>query len=140
MAERYLVGLMSGTSADGIDAVLAKIDNVNTLEVLDTLFCPYSENLRHKINQEAFAKKISQCSDSPLHEELAEHYADACLRVIQKFGIDKKLVSAVANHGQTVRHEPNANPAFSLQLGDPQKIANITGLLTIAEFRQTDAD
>lgn len=138
MAEKLIIGMMSGTSADGIDAVLARFTSPNKVEIINTLYRDYPLPIRDRINQIAHEQTLSSCADTPLNDELASHYADICLELIQQSGINKQDIRAVANHGQTVRHEPNATPPYSLQLGNPQLIANKTGLLTVANFRQAD--
>ncbi len=137
-AEKMIVGLMSGTSVDGIDAALVRVSTEHSVEVIETLFTPFNESLRQQINQIAFSNEIERCEDSDLHQILAEHYATASLNLIQKSGFEKSSINAIANHGQTVRHEPNAENPFSIQLGDPQQIADATGIITIAQFRQAD--
>ena len=142
-AELY-IGLMSGTSVDGIDAALVEISSPDTLNVVETQFTPFDDQLRQKINQLAQTNwnihddKLTRCCDSKLHTELAKNYAEASLRLLTKANKQPSDITAIANHGQTVRHEPNASPPFSLQLGDGQRIANLTRIKTITQFRQAD--
>lgn len=138
MTSKLFIGMMSGTSVDGIDAALVRINSVNQLNVIDTQFTEFDSSLRDEINAIAQAKELQNCHNTNLHQRLAEHYAQAAIALIHKAGLNRGDISAVANHGQTVRHEPNATPPFSLQLGDPQLIANKTGILTVANFRQAD--
>ena len=133
------IGLMSGTSVDGIDATLVEIKSSSNLKVIETLFTPFDDDLRHKINSQALNNEhLKQCLDSELHVELCQHYAQASLNLIKKAGVKPSDICAIANHGQTVKHEPNAHQPFSLQLGDPQLIANQTNITTIGYFRQDD--
>ncbi len=138
------IGLMSGTSVDGIDAALVEIESINSIRVIETEFTPFDDTLRTQINELAqtnwniHSDKLRQCSDTPLHKQLANYYANASLSILTKSNIKATQITAIANHGQTVRHEPNASPAFSLQLGDGQLIANQTGIRTITQFRQAD--
>ena len=142
-AELY-IGLMSGTSVDGIDAALVEISSANAVNVIETQFTPFNKQLRDNINQLAqtnwniHGDKLTQCSDSELHTQLAQDYANASLALLSKANKLPSDIIAIANHGQTVRHEPNANPPFSLQLGDGQLIANLTNIKTITQFRQAD--
>ena len=135
---------MSGTSVDGIDAALVSIPSQNSITVVETLFTPFQDKLRNQINALAqtnwniHGQSLTKCSDSELHHQLAQNYADASLALLRKANIKPSQVCAIANHGQTVRHEPNATPPFSLQLGDAQLIANKTGIRTIGQFRQAD--
>jgi anhydro-N-acetylmuramic acid kinase len=135
------IGLMSGTSVDGIDAALVEFESSKQLTVLATHFTPFDADLRAEINSLAHANSaLLRCADSPLHDQLAQHYAAASLALIEQSGVSTSEITGIANHGQTVRHEPNASPPFSLQLGNPQIIANLTGVTTYAQFRQADLE
>lgn len=133
-----IIGLMSGTSVDGIDAALVEFTSDKQLKVIETQFTPFEQGLREQINALALKADIQSVDETPLHTELAEHYAQASLSLLAKSGHKPDDISAIANHGQTVRHEPNASPPYSLQLGDGQLIANRTGITTITQFRQAD--
>lgn len=138
MSTKLILGLMSGTSADGIDAALVEFNSTSDLSVIKTGFTPFNAELRDRINELAHLNQIERCEDSELHEELAKLYAKASLELIETANLEPRAINAIANHGQTVRHEPNAEPPFSLQLGNAQTIADRTGVLTIGNFRQAD--
>jgi len=138
VSELY-IGLMSGTSVDGIDATLVEIRSISDISVIDTQFTAFDAELRAEINAVALNNTgLTCCSDSSLHRRLANNYSQAVLNLIKKSGSNTREIRAIANHGQTVRHEPNATPPLSLQLGDPQLIANKTQIPTIGHFRQAD--
>lgn len=133
------IGLMSGTSIDGIDAALVSFDSVNRLNVVETLFTEFSKETRNEIYHTAQNNtQLYNNDDSPLHQTLAPIYALACQNLLTKAGIPKSRISGIANHGQTVKHEPGATPPYSLQLGDGQMLANLTGIATYTQFRQAD--
>ena len=139
--DKFYIGLMSGTSVDGIDAALVCFESSSNFKVIETQFTPYPSDIRSQINDSALNNSLLyQNEDSPLHNSLAALYAQASNELIAKAGIDKNSVLAIANHGQTVRHEPNASKPFSLQLGDGQIIADKTGIQTITQFRQADIE
>lgn len=139
MAEELFIGLMSGTSVDGIDAALVSFDSNNRLRVIETLFTEFDIEIRKKINQAAQNNEhLRTNQDSPLHQLLAPVYASACITLLAKAGIPSSKISGIANHGQTVKHEPQAKPPYSLQLGDGQTIADLTGIKTYTQFRQAD--
>ncbi len=139
MKNELYIGLMSGTSIDGIDAALVSFESAEQLSVIDTLFCEFSEDVRQQINHAAQNNStLFRNQDSALHQSLAPLYAKAVEKLIAKAGVSREQISGVANHGQTVKHEPNAEPPYSLQLGDGQIIADLTGIVTYSQFRQAD--
>jgi len=139
MREEFFIGLMSGTSLDGIDAVLVGFENANKIRLIETHFFGFQSSLREKIHTTAQNNThLLINEDSELHQELSPVYAQACDELLSKANIDRNSIRAIANHGQTVKHEPNATPPYSLQLGDGQLIANLTNIKTICQFRQAD--
>lgn len=133
------VGLMSGTSMDGIDAALVEFESSTNFRLLKSSFTPFAKDIKNRIAHTAQNNQKLSCNeDSPLHSELAILYSNAAIELIEETGLSKHSIKAIANHGQTVKHEPNQRPALSLQLGDGQIIANRTGIQTICQFRQAD--
>ena len=139
---RRIVGLMSGTSLDGIDAVLAEIAGgipFTSLRVHDFFTRPYTAAERARIAGLLRA-------DLPLPELLAanvwlgEIFAEAALQVIAQAGFTPAEIDAVASHGQTIWHIPprDGQPGATLQIGEPAVIAERTGRLTVADFRPRD--
>lgn len=138
-AEELFIGLMSGTSIDGIDAALVAFDSARRLRLVETQFTEFDNNIRAAISDAAQNNlKLTRNEDSALHKSLAPLYAAACQTLLAKAKIPSGMVSGIANHGQTVKHEPGASPPYSLQLGDGQIIANLTGIKTYTQFRQAD--
>ena len=138
-AKQIFIGLMSGTSLDGIDAVIVEFTSQYDFKLVASDFTPYPEQLRQEINAEAQNNLYLLANeDSKLHDSLASVYADACERIIKKSGLEKACITGIANHGQTVKHEPLAKPAYSLQLGNGQLIADLTNLDVFSQFRQAD--
>lgn len=130
------LGLMSGTSMDGIDAVLVSFPG-DRVQIHATHSISYPEDIRHRLTQ------LSQNQGTP--DELGEldHivgslFAEAATLTIDKAGITSSEVSAIGSHGQTLRHQPRGNTPFSLQIGDPNLIAERTGITTVADFRRRD--
>lgn len=123
------VGLMSGTSADGVTAVLARFEGkrVETVRLLTT---PYSSPLKRLVLD---APHLKTPELSRLNFALGEAFAEAALSIIGK---SKPLV--IGSHGQTVWHGPEAEPANTLQLGEPSVIAERTGVTVVADFRPRD--
>lgn len=142
--EELFIGLMSGTSIDGIDAALVAFKPSGALSgvklrVVETLFSKFEKATRDEISHAAQNNlDLKHNEDSPLHKSLAPLYASACKNLLAKANVAAASISGIANHGQTVKHEPDAIPAYSLQLGDGQLLADLTGIKTITQFRQAD--
>lgn len=134
---QYYVGLMSGTSMDGLDAVLVKFEQQRP-----QFIAHYSEPLPPHL-----AATLHQLCQ-PNHHEL-HHYAQAdrdfaiyAAQVVQRLLQQQQLtagdIAAIGSHGQTVRHQPFAEPSYTLQLGDPNTLASLTGIAVVADFRRKD--
>lgn len=134
----YYIGLMSGTSMDGIDAALVSFSEAG-LELHATHVTPYPQSLRDALLtaiQEPLEVELDQSGE--LHRRVGECFRDAALALIERGGVDPADVQAIGSHGQTIRHQPDADPPFSLQIGDPKVISAGTTITTIANFRQAD--
>ena len=137
MTDHY-IGLMSGTSMDGIDAVVASFDDTG-MNIVATHERPYAETLRH-----ALLKAVATPMDQPLDNigsldrQVGECFRDAALEVLEKSGLSAKEIRAIGSHGQTVRHQPDAVTPYTLQIGNPDIVAAGTGITTVADFRSAD--
>jgi anhydro-N-acetylmuramic acid kinase len=130
------LGLISGTSADGIDAALLRFDPVPTLLAACTF--AFSEDLRSRLLGLMHAESLPIDAFGELDAEVGEAFAAAALALLVDAGVAPAAVVAIGSHGQTVRHRPrNAHP-FTLQIGDPNRIAERTGIATVADFRRRD--
>ncbi len=134
----YYVGLMSGTSMDGIDAALVSFGDAN-VDIHATHSEPYPKDL-----QDALLTAIREPLDvaldpsGELDRKVGECFRDAALAVIDKSGIARQEIVAIGSHGQTLRHQPNAIEPFSLQIGNAKIIATGTSTATVANFREAD--
>jgi anhydro-N-acetylmuramic acid kinase len=137
MGDLY-IGLMSGTSMDGIDAAVVDIGE-SRIEILHTRHQPYPPELRDDL-MAAISVPLSE--ELPRLDDLQRHtgecFRDAALALLQDAGVDAGTVTAIGSHGQTLRHQPNVERPFTLQIGDPGIIANGTGVTTVADFRSDD--
>ena len=136
--EKLIVGLMSGTSMDGIDAALVRFGD-HRCELLATHSEDYPESLRSKLlaasrNPGDFVVD----SIGSLDRWVGECFSGAALTVITAAGIDNRRIDAIGSHGQTIRHQPRADRPFTMQIGDPNIIAAMTGITTVADFRRRD--
>lgn len=131
----YYIGLMSGTSVDGIDAVLVQFD---PFKLVFSHHLPIPEAIR----QQALYYSMEAEPSIPAIAALDAHYgalfAEAVLTLLERAGVTSHQVCAIGSHGQTLRHMPHGPIPFSLQVGDPQYIAQATGICTVSHFRQDD--
>jgi anhydro-N-acetylmuramic acid kinase len=134
----YYIGLMSGTSMDGIDAVITSFDETG-VNMVATHERPYAETLRHALLK-AVATPVDQPLDNigSLDRQVGECFRDATIEILEESGVAASEIRAIGSHGQTVRHQPDAVTPYTLQIGNPGLIAAGTGITTIADFRSAD--
>lgn len=133
--ERY-VGLMSGTSLDGIDAVLAEVSAQGKTALLASAYLPYPQDLRLRLLN-LHAPQIDEIHLAAVAaNELASLYADAVHTLLAQSAQDKACVRAIGCHGQTLRHRPDA--AYTLQLGNAAMVAELTEITVVSDFRSRD--
>jgi len=135
-AALYL-GLISGTSADGIDAALCSFEPSPHLHA--ALTHPYPHQLRARILELAQGDGATTLDEiGALDAWIGACFADAAQVLIERAQVEAAEIFAVGSHGQTLRHRPYATPRFTLQLGDPNLIAERTRIVTVADFRRAD--
>lgn len=134
-SSRYYIGLMSGTSLDGIDAVLACFYD-QRIKILRHQTIAYPENLRS-----AF-RALNTPSENEIEaiQSAIQQRSDLALELIEQLttGIDRKQIIAIADHGQTIRHFPDADPPYSLQLHQGARLAALSRIDCIVDFRSRD--
>ena len=135
MSELY-IGVMSGTSLDGIDISLCEIDE-NSFKLIHAKTHPFDEDIKRDI-LDAINNKITLKFLGELDVRLGRMFAAAIENFISQNKIDKKTIEAIGLHGQTLWHEPNSPFAFSMQLGDASSVAAITNIRVVSDFRQKD--
>jgi anhydro-N-acetylmuramic acid kinase len=137
-----IVGLMSGTSLDGIDAALVRVDGGTEADVraetVGWLTVPYTDERRESIHRAIVAGTAEALCG--LHADLGEWLAEAVVRVCAASDVDVDALEAVGSHGQTVWHRPPAaeTRGATLQLGDAATIAERTGAPVVSDFRTRD--
>ncbi len=132
------IGLMSGTSADAIDAALVNLQSTPQLIAQHTL--PLPQNIRQQIHSLSLPSNNEIDRMGSLDMELGQLFAQTSLELLAKAGVSASHITAIGSHGQTIRHRPPGSPegTFTLQIGDPNLIAELTGITTIADFRRRD--
>jgi anhydro-N-acetylmuramic acid kinase len=145
-SEKTAIGLLSGTSVDGIDAILLKIKNCGTetkVKILDFKTFPIPKTLKASIllnSNNSSAKIVNICE---LNVYLAKMFANAALNICKKNKIKTEKVDFIGSHGQTIHHLPDKSKSrwkvkSTLQIGDPSVISNLTGITTVGDFRIAD--
>ena len=138
-----LVGLMSGTSADGVDAACVEITGQPPnlrCRMLSHVSRPHPPALRERIFA-AFRPETSTVDKlCALNFELGDAFAEAALDAVQAAGLRRDQVDAIGSHGQTVWHIPpgSGQTPSTLQLGNPSVIAQRTGITVVSDFRARD--
>lgn len=134
----YFIGLMSGTSVDAIDAVLMEFSKSNS-HLVSSYSQTINPQLRNDINSliatRQHPKEIEQ-----LDQQFVKASCEAITCLLKQASIDAKQITAIGSHGQTVFHAPKGIPAVSIQIGNPQFIANNMGIPAVGNFRQADID
>lgn len=143
--EKTVIGLMSGTSMDGLDLALCRISGSGRdtgLELLEFSTRRYSRGLQEKLKE---IVSVPQCRLEDLclmNSYLADYTGDTILETLKEWGRGPDEIDCIASHGQTVYHAPSSKhrrtgfPHATLQIGDGDHIAQRTGILTLSDFRQ----
>lgn len=138
MSSRQLyIGLMSGTSIDGIDIALLDMTS-GFPKTLDFFTQPYTCELSDKLHQLCAPQNNEVYTLGEADIEVAHAFSFAVERMLDKHSLTSKNITAIGSHGQTVRHHPGAKFPFTLQIGDANTIAVNTGIDVVADFRRKD--
>ena len=133
----FFIGLISGTSVDGIDAALVRFATRPELVFARTY--PMPEALAQQVLHLSQAQAMLSLDDvGELDTRLGQAFADAALSLLRDAGVAAADVRAIGSHGQTLRHRPVGDAPFTVQLGDANWIAERTGVDTVADFRRRD--
>ncbi|NOX92979.1 MAG: anhydro-N-acetylmuramic acid kinase [Gammaproteobacteria bacterium] len=135
----YYIGLMSGTSLDAIDAVLVSFPDEQPV-LHHAINYPLSESLRNDIRALCTPGDNEIDRMGQLDIVLGNTFAAAVKQLLTDTDIDAAEIHAIGSHGQTIRHRPGLEKGhcFTLQIGDPNTIAELTGITTVADFRRRD--
>lgn len=137
MQQTYYLGVMSGTSLDGVDLALMNFASHST-KLVATDFVPMPPNLRQKLTALLHSGQSTLQQIGELDHRLGLLYADCINQFLSKQHLSSQDIQAVGCHGQTIWHAPQGKYPFTWQLGDANLIAAKTGITTIADFRRKD--
>lgn len=142
---RLIIGLMSGTSLDGLDIALCEIRGTGhqtNLQLKAFTTQPYTPTFANRIKQVFSKQSIDQQVLCGLNAQVAQVHADLVLEALRQWNVTPEEIDLIASHGQTVYHAPQSLtknidlPNSTLQIGDGDHLAVQTGIITIADFRQ----
>ncbi|MEW8506913.1 MAG: anhydro-N-acetylmuramic acid kinase [Candidatus Thiodiazotropha sp.] len=131
------VGLISGTSMDGVDAVAVDFSSPQP-RVIATHVEAYPPHLTASLRALCLPGDNEIDRMGQLDREVGTLFSTACLNLLSKAGMQAREINAIGSHGQTIRHRPQLEHPFSLQIGDPNTIAELTSITTVADFRRRD--
>ena len=131
----FIIGVMSGTSCDGIDIAIMNTQNMNMAYFTTS---PFPEQLREPVIRLAQPSFDEVDILGHLDRALGDAFSEAILHALDASGIPQKQILAIAHHGQTIRHRPNGQHAFSMQIGCAATLAERTGITIISDFRSRD--
>ncbi|MFC3907486.1 anhydro-N-acetylmuramic acid kinase [Legionella dresdenensis] len=129
------IGLMSGTSMDGIDAALINTDNHQFIHGITR---PYSEHAQHFLDQALVQTKQEIGYFNQLNTILGCEFALAAMQVLAESNYQASDITAIGSHGQTIAHDAMAKIPYTVQLGCAHTIAEMTGITVVADFRTRD--
>ncbi len=134
----YFIGLMSGTSLDGVDAVLVDFTN-NKPTLVASYSHPFPDTLKKELLETIQPDwQGSLFKIGSLDQKLGKLFSISVNQLLERTSIDKKKITAIGSHGHTLWHEPNGEHPFSLQLGNANIISELTAITTVADFRGRD--
>ena len=139
MAKQLFIGLMSGTSLDGVDVALTDFSG-DSCKVVATHFVAYSASLREALLTLHFMSENELEQSLIIGNQLAALYADAVNQLLTKNALKPNQITAIGCHGQTIRHRPNFSPklGFTLQIGNAALLAELTSISVVSDFRSRD--
>ena len=138
MSSRFFIGLISGTSRDGVDVALVDFEN-DRPALLHATCTPYRAELKNELNAllETRSRPLPDALRT-LDSQLGHFFTRVCRNLMGEAGIESRDITAIGSHGQTVWHEPGGENPVSIQLGNGAVMANKICVPTVTNFRSAD--
>lgn len=130
----FYIGLMSGTSMDGVDAAIV---NTSTNSLIHGITVKYNDSVRKQLDN-FLADNIQVSTLCHLNHLIGVEFANAVLKLLEQAKIDIRLIEAIGSHGQTVAHNMQSEIPYTLQLGCAHTISTLTKCTVVADFRTRD--
>jgi anhydro-N-acetylmuramic acid kinase len=134
---QYYIGLMSGTSIDAIDAALVELSGPQP-ELIQCCSHPIPESLRASLKSCYEKQGPTLKSLAIMDKQMGEQFAQAAYTVLEQSNLHASQIRGIGSHGQTIFHLPTGEHTNTIQIGDPNTIAEHTGITTVADFRRRD--
>lgn len=139
MAKELYIGAMSGTSLDGLDIAICELDMaLNSLSLITATTIPFPQPLREALFTLCHTANLAFDFLYQTEQTYSQFCAEQTAKFLKQHKITTSSVTAYGFHGQTIRHHPDKTPAYTLQIGDLSRIAAVSGLLTVGDFRRKD--
>jgi anhydro-N-acetylmuramic acid kinase len=138
MNNSHYIGIMSGTSVDGIDCCLVNFDQNNTLSVCKTKTFPINDDLKIGLNELIVNQVTNPKLLKSFDHYLGIEYAHAVNSIINETNFPKDKIKAIGISGQTISHQPNFIPPHSIQIGNAKELSLRTGIAVVHDFRAAD--
>lgn len=137
MKNNLYIGLLSGTSIDGIDAAIVEFEN-NSARVIASHAHPIPAPLKQELLKLCHPgdNEINRMGVADIH--VAQLFSEAVFMLLKKAKLESSDIVAIGSHGQSIRHHPTGTTPFTVQIGDPNTIAAKTNITTVADFRRKD--
>ena len=138
---RY-VGVMTGTSVDGLDIALVDVPcparGTSAVAIAEAATVPFSAALAQELRELCSPGADDLARVGAADAQLGDFIGTSVVECLRRWGVPRREVRAIGCHGQTIRHHPAATPPFTVQIGDANRVAEITGIDTVADFRRRD--
>lgn len=139
----YFIGLMSGTSLDGIDVAIVDIKSVqnskhHSIALIASQSVALPDSIKSQLIHLSFEQNVNMQTLGETGVQLAQLFAQSINALLASQGIDKSQIMAIGSHGLTIRHQPYGAFPFSLQITDPSLLAQLTGIDVVSDFRNMD--
>ncbi|HFD12481.1 MAG TPA: anhydro-N-acetylmuramic acid kinase [Crenotrichaceae bacterium] len=131
------IGLMSGTSLDGVDAALVRFSGIKP-EIIGSYYYRFNPELRTRLKSLCYQSTAELLELGSLDTELGNIFAQCINTLLLKTNTNPNAVTAIGSHGQTIFHSPLLKHPFSLQIGNPNQISKLTGIPVVTDFRRAD--
>jgi anhydro-N-acetylmuramic acid kinase len=140
MAGKLYIGLMSGTSLDGVDVALVDFKNNQHPQLIHMHFLPYPQKIRSQILALQHPTENELETSALMANTLARLYSDAVNQLLKSAQLSSSLITAIGCHGQTIRHQPGFKDGvgFTLQIGNAALLSELTNITVISDFRSRD--